>query len=189
MNDIVQLKITLAHTKPPIWRRVLVDKKTSFFELHHIIQIAMGWENCHLFEFKVHSYRIGEPDIDDSYAPHKLVDANTVTLESVLTEAQESFVYEYDFGDGWVHNLKVEKYLPRDAKTTYPLCIKGAQNCPPEDCGGVGGYYYMLDALSDKKHPEYREMKTWLGSSYDAGLFDLDETNTFLKAFAAHFKR
>lgn len=183
MSDIIQLKITLKWTKPPIWRRVLVDKKTTFFELHQIIQIAMGWGNYHLYEFKINNNRVGEPEeeFDDFFYGGKLVDASTVTLDSFIADTGEKFVYEYDFGDGWEHQLTVEKFLPRDSKTNYPSCIGGKLNCPPEDCGGVGGFYELLDIIGNKKHPERKEMLEWLGGNYNPEYFDKEEINEELK--------
>lgn len=180
MDDIIQLKITLQRTKPPIWRRVLVDKKTTFFELHHIIQIAMGWDNYHLYEFEIGKYRIGEPDdeFDDyGFGNDELIDASTLTLDRIITDVKEKFDYEYDFGDGWGHQIVVEKFLPRDSSIHYPICISGKLNCPPEDCGGVGGFYQLLDIIEDKKHPEHKEMLEWIGGNYDAEHFNKDDVN------------
>lgn len=184
MNDIIQLKFTLQWTKPPIWRRILVDKQTTFFELHHIIQIAMGWKNYHLFEFKVNNYRIGEPieEFEDiGFGMGKLIDAKTISLDSIITDIKEKLEYKYDFGDGWNHQIVVEKFLPPDSKTKYPICIDGKLNCPPEDCGGVGGFYGMLNIIENKKHPERKEMLEWLGGQYDPEYFDKDGINVVLK--------
>lgn len=190
MDDIIQLKITLKWTKPPIWRRVLVDKKTTFFELHQIIQIAMGWENCHLYEFKIDNYRIGEPneEFDDFFSGDKLVDASEVTLDSVIANTGEKFEYEYDFGDGWEHQVTAEKFLPRDSKTKYPICTGGKLNCPPEDCGGVGGFYDLLDIIGNKKHPERKEMLEWLGGKYNPEYFDKKAINDELRTLDNHLK-
>jgi len=184
MDEIIQLKITLEWTKPPIWRRILVDKRTTFFGLHHIIQITMGWDNYHLYEFKCNNYRIGEPneEFDDfGFGGDKLLDATEVTLDSIITETKEKFHYEYDFGDGWIHQIEVEKFLPRNNKTNYPNCIDGKLNCPPEDCGGIPGFYNLLEIISNKRHPERKEMLDWLGGSYDPEYFDKDEVNEELR--------
>ena len=190
MDDIIQLKITLQWTKPPIWRRVLVDKKTTFFELHHIIQIAMGWDNYHLYEFTMDNYRIGETSEEfDVFGNEKLVDASTVTIDSIIIDTKEKFNYEYDFGDGWRHQIVVEKFLPRDSSTSYPICIDGKLNCPPEDCGGVVGFYQLLDTIEDKKHPGHKEVLEWLGGHYEAVHFDKDEVNDELKTLDKYIKK
>ncbi len=181
MNDIIQLKITLLGTKPPIWRRVLVDKATTFSTLHHIIQIAMGWANCHLHEFEINGDRIADSDeeFDDCFG-EEVIDASSVTLDSIIVSTKEKFRYSYDFGDGWTHQILVEKFLPRDPNTKYPICIDGQLNCPPEDCGGIGGFYGLLDIINNKKDPSRKEMLEWLGP-YDAEYFDKDEVNAELQ--------
>ena len=183
MGDIIQLKITLQWTKPPIWRRVLLDKKTTFFELHHIIQIAMGWENYHLYEFKIDNCRIGEPNEEfNYYEASKVLDASTVTLDSIITGTKEKFDYEYDFVDGWMHQIVVEQFLSLDSSIHYPICIAGKLNCPPEDCGGLGGFYHVLDIIKDKNHPEREEMLEWLGGQYAPEEFDKGKINNELKS-------
>lgn len=191
MDDIIQLKIALMWTKPSIWRRILVDKETTFFELHHIIQIAMGWENYHLFQFHHGNYRIGEPieEFEDfGFDRYKFVDASTARLNSIITNPKEKFIYEYDFGDGWRHQILVEKFLPRDKETIYPICIAGKLNCPPEDCGGIGGFYGLLDIIGNKRHPERNEMLEWLGGHYDSEYFDRDKINDELASLDNYIK-
>jgi hypothetical protein len=189
MYDILQFKITLLGTKPPIWRRVLVDKSTTFEHLHHIFQLSMGWTNSHLHEFEINGYRIAEPnkDLDEEFGD-KSIDASTVTLDSIITDTKEKFKYTYDFGDSWEHQIVVEKFLPRDTKTKYPICIDGKLNCPPEDCGGIGGFYELLDIINNKRHPEREEMLEWLGGQYDAEYFDKDEINQQLASLDNYIK-
>lgn len=184
MDEIIQLKITLESTEPPIWRRVLVEKQITFFELHNIIQIAMGWENYHMFEFTFNKQRIGEPDdeFDDlDFGSNKVMDAAEVTLESIVTNTKGKISYVYDFGDNWSHKILVEKFLPRDNKISYPICTDGELNCPPEDCGGIPGFYDLLEVIGNKKHPERKAMLDWLGGSYDPAYFDKDEVNEEMK--------
>lgn len=191
MDDLIQLKITLQGTKPPIWRQIIVDRKTTFFALHHIIQITMGWDNSHLYEFNVNNNRIGElnDDYDDFFAGDNFFDASIATLESFITATKQKFQYEYDFGDGWTHKILVEKFLPRDPKAKYPSCIAGKLNCPPEDCGGVVGFYDLLDIIKDKKHPEQKEMLEWLGGDYDPNYFDAGKINKDLRNLDRFLKR
>ena len=188
MKEIIQLKIKLAGSNPPIWRRVLVAKNATFLDLHYTIQIAMGWENYHLFEFKINNNRIGIPDedFDDmGYGPSKVLHADQILLEKLIRTTGEEFIYEYDFGDGWIHKITVEKFLPRDSKKSYPVCIDGKLNCPPEDCGGIPGYYNLLEITGDKNHPDYREMISWLGGTFDAGYFDIDKINKILSEYGS----
>lgn len=176
LKKVVQLKIALKHTKPLIWRRVLVKNSISFFELHHTIQLAMGWENYHLYEFRVNNYRIGEPE-EDFGDNSKVIDAKKITLEEALSSEIETFSYEYDFGDSWRHEITVEKIIPLDNKIDYPICLDGKMNCPPEDCGGVPGYYHLLEILADKNNPERNEMIEWLGEVYNPTYFNLEQIN------------
>lgn len=178
MDSILQLKISLRGTKPPIWRRVLVEKTITFEVLHEIIQVVMGWTNSHLHEFTVQGIRIGQP-LEEFGAEfgEALIDESTVTLGSVPTNSNKTVDYTYDFGDSWEHSVVVEKRLPADAAVTYPVCTGGKLNCPPEDCGGISGFYDMLRILNDKRHPEREEMLEWLGGTYDAQAFDQPEVN------------
>lgn len=190
MDTILQLKISLRGTKPPIWRRVLVEKTITFEALHEIIQAVMGWTNSHLHEFTVQGLRIGQPldEFDRAGGPaefgEELIDEATVTLERVLTNSNQKFDYTYDFGDSWEHIVVVEKRLPADAALTYPVCTGGKLNCPPEDSGGLPGFYEMLRILNDKRHPEREEMLDWLGGPYDAQAFDQPEVNQQLIALS-----
>jgi len=183
MEDIIQLKIKLQDSKPPIWRRILLNKNTDFYNLHTIIQTTMGWEDYHLFEFNINNYRIGkvsEEYSDMGYGNDELVDASSITLENVISNHKEKFIYNYDFGDGWTHQITVEKFLPLDTNIQYPICIKGKLSCPPEDCGGVWGYYNLLKIVKDKKNPEREAMLEWLGEDFDENYFNLDEVNKLL---------
>ncbi|MEI8204193.1 MAG: plasmid pRiA4b ORF-3 family protein [Bacteroidota bacterium] len=174
MDNIIQLKITLKDSKPPIWRRVLVEKNTTFERLHYIIQLVMNWSNCHLHDFEVNGYHIS---IKDEESDEDTVDASSVTLENIVTSEKDKFLYVYDFGDSWEHQIVVEKFLPTDSKLKYPVCTGGKLSSPPEDCGGIPGYYYMLEVLNNKKHPERKEMLEWVGGKFDPDFFDIEDIN------------
>jgi hypothetical protein len=180
MNDIIQLKITLDETKPAIWRRVQVEKQTTFFELHHIIQIAFGWKNYHLYEFTVDGHKLGAPEDYMTNVPlleEGVIDAREITLDSLVVQLSESFKYQYDFGDNWKHEIVVEKFLPKSNRIRYPKCTAGKLNCPPEDCGGIPGFYNLLNIISNRKHPEHRETFIWLGGKYKPELFEKELVN------------
>lgn len=180
-SDVVQIKITLKHAKPPIWRRVLVKSSISFHELHYTIQMAMGWGAYHLYEFEVDKFRVGILDEEtEHYQFTDLIDSKTITLEEVLDQGAKKMKYTYDFGDNWQHEILIEKVLPPDENGFYPQCVAGKRNCPPEDCGGIPGYAYFLEVMKKKKGAEYREMKHWAGGNFDPEEFDLEETNLYL---------
>jgi len=185
----VQLKISLKNSSPPIWRRVLVKSSISFYELHYTIQIAMDWGNYHLYEFKIGDYRIGiiDEDFDDpETGASKIIVSKEITLDEVISKGEfKSFSYEYDFGDGWIHSIVVEKTMPLDPDKYYPVCIKGKLNCPPEDCGGLYGYYNFLEIISNKKHPEYKYMLEWMGGRFDPTEFEVDDVNVDLEDIEA----
>lgn len=180
MGDIIQLKITLKDTEPAIWREILVDKSTTFFKLHAIIQIVMGWDSSHLYEFNIKGCRIGEPHPDDQMWGLKIDDASMKSLGSLIS-GKLKFSYLYDFGDNWEHVIQVEKLLPKEENVKYPVCIDGALNCPPDDCGGVWGFYDLLKILKNKKHPEHKEMLEWMGGKYDPESFDKELVNKLLR--------
>ena len=176
--DIYQVKVTLNGIRPPIWRRILVTSDTTLGKLHRILQVVMGWDDYHLHQFIINETYYGPPDPDLML---DLKDEKKMRLNQVVLQEQKKFIYEYDFGDSWYHNILIEKILPLDTKKHYPVCIKGKRACPPEDCGGVSGYYYFLEAIQDPDHPEHEEMLEWRGDNFDPEAFDIDEVNRMLK--------
>ncbi len=178
---VYQIKVTLKGSKPPIWRRIQVTSDTSLYELHHILQVVMGWENYHLHQFTIGGTYFGEPHPDYGF---EMEDEAPVQLHQVVSGVKTKFVYEYDFGDSWEHNILIEKILPLEAGQHYPLCLTGRRACPPEDCGGIWGYAYFLEAIQSPDHPEHEDMLEWVGGDFDPEAFDLDEINRELKKFA-----
>ena len=136
LNDIYQLKITLIGTD--VWRRVLVPAGMSLGQLHNVIQLAMGWEDVHLHEFRIgrHHYGLEEPGC---------LDERRFRLSDVLPKKGSKAEYTYDFGDGWEHVIRVEKLATSELGVVYPVCTGGRLEPPPEDCGGPIGYYKLLD--------------------------------------------
>ena len=179
-SPIYQLKITLQQIQPPIWRRVLVPSDTSLEFLHQIIQAVMPWQDYHLHHFRKGETFYGPPfpDLYDSDLDY--VDSRLTPLDSVLTQVGDSILYEYDFGDSWWHEITLEKILKRKRGAVYPVCIGGARACPPEDCGGVPGYYLMLEALSDPNHEEYESYEIW-SNHFQPEIFDLEQANARLR--------
>jgi Plasmid pRiA4b ORF-3-like protein len=174
--NIYQLKIVLQGSKPPIWRRVLVKSNITLADLHEIIQAVMGWYNVHLHQFDVHGNFYSSPE----FQLEETEDESRIKLDRVLTRANDKFVYEYDFGDGWDHQIVLEKILPVEPGTLYPVCVKGKRNCPPEDIGGIWSYQNFLAVLQDPNHPEHAEsleQLEWIGGDFDSEEFDLTEIN------------
>ena len=178
-----QLKITLKNTKPPIWRRLLVDGDASLGDLHSVVQIAMGWDNDHLHQFIVGDVYYGEHSGFMALDDPEVVEEASVRLREVAPAAGRRFVYEYDFGDGWEHDILVEKIVPRDPDQLLPVCLKGVRACPPEDIGGVWGFYNFLDALNDPEHPDHDDYMEW-AQDFDPEAFNLQAVNAALSRMA-----
>jgi hypothetical protein len=176
---VYQLKVTLKDSRPPIWRRILVDQDASLGDLHLILQIAMGWEEAHLHQFVIDRVCYGTPDPEFEF---DVEDEWEITLSQVVTKAKQKFVYEYDFGDGWDHDIEVEKISPPDPEIRYPVCSAGKRACPPEDCGGIWGYESLLKVIGDPKHPEHEEMLEWTGEDFDPEFFDIESVNKRLRS-------
>jgi hypothetical protein len=181
---IYQLKVVLLGTEPPIWRRLRVPGNANLGWLHAVLQVAMGWTNSHLHHFLTSDARYADPrhteDMGFGEEPDR--DEAKATLMQVAPNTGAQFGYEYDFGDSWEHAITVEKILPPDpAAGTAALCQDGARAGPPEDCGGVWGYANLLKILKNRKHPEHKDMKAWVGSSFDAETFDPANINLWLR--------
>jgi len=177
-ENIYQLKITLKRIKPPIWRRIQVPGSITLYKLHEVLQVVMGWHDCHLYQFTINGTYYGEPD-DEFLVEVK--NARRKKIKDMVKQERKKFIYEYDFGDGWEHEIVVEKVLPPEPGKRYPVCLKGKRACPPEDCGGPWGYASLLDILQNPDHPEYKDMREWVGD-FDPAHFDLEEVNSELKS-------
>jgi len=175
---VYQIKVTLRGSKPPIWRRFQVTSDISLVQLHRILQRVMGWEGYHLHQFIVDGVMYGEADMMDA---GDTVDEKTVTLDKMVRREKFKFIYEYDFGDSWEHELLIAKILPLEDGKTYPVCLTGKRACPPEDYGGIWGYSDFLEAIQDPAHPEHDERLEWVGGEFDPAAFDLREVNEELK--------
>lgn len=172
-----RLKITLKGSKPPIWRRVDVPSDLPLDWLHAVIQIAMGWTDSHLHEFVIGGERFSAHHPD-----HEMdtLDETEYSFDESSMREGAKFDYLYDFGDGWNHVILVEKVLPRTADQRAAVCLAGKGNCPPEDCGGLWGFYNRLGILKDPEHEEYEETREWMGD-YDPAALNLDDINRRLK--------
>ena len=177
---IYQIQVTLGEIRPPIWRRIQVTSDTTLRKLHRILQEVMGWEDYHLHQFIIDELDYGEPDLEIDYGNPTKSD-RTVRLSEVVSRPKTKFAYEYDFGDGWWHEILIEKILPPQEKVRYPVCLAGKRACPPEDCGGPPGYAEFLEAIRDSNHERHEELLEWIGGSFDPDAFDLNQINTQLR--------
>lgn len=177
-KQVYQLRIDLKGAKPPIWRRFVVVSTVNLEEFHGIIQIVMGWMDCHLHQFIVGETYYGMPDPE--FGLEGVYDEGKYKLDGLLQEEKDSLIYEYDFGDGWEHKIVLEKILPFDGKAALPRVIKAKGACPPEDVGGLWGYYNFLEAISDPAHPEHEDYKERVGDDFDPNAFDVEQVNGLL---------
>ena len=180
MSKVLQFKISLVDSEPEIWRRIQISNRCTFWDLHVAIQDSMGWEDYHLHQFSVYYSNntkpifIGIPDDD-----HLLEDAE-IDLQpgweikvSDCLSLNKTFGYEYDFGNWWEHLIEFEGEYPKDTMVKkYPICLAGENACPPEDVGGIGAFYDYVEAISNKKHPDHKDLLEWRGK-YDPTKFDV----------------
>jgi hypothetical protein len=171
-SQVYQIKITLSGSEPAIWRRFLIEPNANLFKLHQAIQNIMGWTNSHMHQYRKGKIFYGKLDEEDE---------NKFKIFQVFDKLKAKLVYEYDMGDGWEHILVLEKILPREDKIKYPICLEGAMACPPEDCGGIYGYYNLLEIIKNPDHEEHEDMMEWMGDDFDPEEFNLDAINQDLK--------
>jgi hypothetical protein len=181
---LYQLKVEAMGIEPPVWRRLLVRGDMNLGLLHAVIQVAMGWTNSHLHQFTVGDVRYSDPRIDEdmgSDVPPCRDENKTTLIETVPLEGM-TFTYEYDFGDSWDHLVTVEEvHRPEAAPKAFVKCLDGGRACPPEDCGGVGGYEDLLEVIRNPHHEDHESMVEWLGGEFDSEAFDITEVNTYLR--------
>ncbi|PZW37678.1 pRiA4b ORF-3-like protein [Humitalea rosea] len=170
VNEICTLRIELQGSDPPIWRQVEVPTSITLKVLHDVLQAAMGWFDQHLWEFTIGKRRFGLP-MDEDWGTEPRLMAAKVRLREVLTPRRTNMTYVYDFGDDWEHRLILTNIRQGEAGVGYPCYVGGEGNAPPEDCGGIPGFYDKLDIAADPSHPEYDEIKAWL-DDYDPKVID-----------------
>ena len=167
-NVVYRFGVHLKETDPPIWRLIDVPAEYSFWDLHVAIQDAMGWLDYHLHEFVIIApdsrkpVTIGIPASDFSYENDDVLRDSECAIADYFRSPGDKATYIYDFGDGWQHELALSKMLPREPGVRYPVCRDGERACPPEDCGGIGGFGKFLEVLADPDHKEHQDTQTWL---------------------------
>jgi hypothetical protein len=184
---IYQLKVVLLGISPMIWRRLLVCGDSTIADLHYIIQIAMGWSDDHLHQFRIHGKRYGIARIGGIVFSD---DPDSVRLKDLGLRINERFVYEYDFTDGWKHQIRVEAIMAPVPDRCYPVCIDGRRTCPPEDCGGPWAFmelrqHYsffhimerLLEIIEDGDNQNHREEIEALHYRFHVDRFDRKRAN------------
>jgi hypothetical protein len=178
-----QLKIALNEITPEIWRRILVSENITLYKLHHIIQETFGWTNSHLYYFGEDPHKIGDVHLwnDGETQPDSVI-----KVKDVLKRENDTLSYIYDIGDFWQHTILLEKIHP--SMKTQRKCIGGERQCPPEDCGGIRGYYQVLEVLKNPGTDEYREMVTWLDGKTDPEFIDIRMINAHLGLLSEYIR-
>jgi len=177
------IKVTLRDSRPPIWRCLEVPSSSTLQQLHTIIQVAFGWEDYHIWVFETPWERYGMTDRE-----LEIRSAAAKRLGQVAPRPGDKLRYTYDFGDDWEHDIVVQAVSDAEPAIAYPRCLAGRRACPPEDCGGIWGYGYLLEILADPAHEEHKERLEWLGldsaDEFDPAAFDLAEVNSALSGSA-----
>lgn len=191
---IYQLHIFILGISPMIWRRLKIRSDSTIADLHYIIQVAMGWTDSHLHRFIIHGKDYGIAQIGGmSFSD----DSREVKLSDLGWRRLERFLYEYDFGDHWQHQIRVEAILTPKSSCLVPVCISGQRACPPEDCGGpwefmaqkqeywVGYIANRFSEIIDEGDvpgnlEEIYELRRWLMVDH----FDREQVNYRLKQYA-----
>ncbi|HPA18306.1 MAG TPA: plasmid pRiA4b ORF-3 family protein [Verrucomicrobiae bacterium] len=174
---LYRLRVELMGVVPPVWRSLLVAGDATLGWLHAALQVATGWTNSHLHRFGTPSGDFSDPSFELECG-----DEGRVRLMDVAPVGGTELEYEYDMGDSWSHRVTVESItgpqgpIARDAE-----CVDGARACPPEDCGGPGGYEDLLEAIADPGHEEHDSMLEWLGGGFDPEAFDRAHVDACLK--------
>lgn len=151
--EVYQLQVRIRAIHPRIWRRLLVRSDSTLADLHFTLQIALDWTDTHLHCFHLRGKDYGIPH---SGGISFSTEAHQVRLGDFQFQINERFRYEYDFGAGWEHEIRIERKLPVVVKKTYPVCIGGRRAAPPEECGGPAAYLALMD--HHKWNPLLEEM-------------------------------
>lgn len=178
---IHHVNLTLHGSNPRIWRRVEFGDDLTLGQLHWIIQIAMGWTNSHMHQFIIDGQFYADPRFAEEWGA-EIQDEDKTTISQLSTLKKGShFFYEYDFGDSWTHLIEIENITEPEPGAYYPRCTAGELACPPEDVGGIPGFYEFLEAMKNKKHPEHDMYTEWIGRKiFNAEYFPIDFINVKL---------
>ncbi len=176
---VYQFLVVLLGVDPLVWR-IDVPGRYSFWDLHVAIQDSMGWQDYHLHEFRLNDPASGEqviigiPFDDDPYGEEIQPD-HLMPISEYFVHNNEVALYKYDFGDGWRHIIAFEGWVQPEKGIQYPQCLSGERKCPPEDCGGPGGYGLFLEAIQNPGHEEHETYLAWIGGEFDPEDFDPEQ--------------
>jgi hypothetical protein len=184
IEPIARIRIELQDIEPKIWRRVDVPLSTSLMGLHDIIQVVMGWQDEHPFDFRVGDKIYSEPYPDDDMYERKTYNAKSIRLKTLVERGVGQFLYTYDFGDNWQHDIVIESVRDGEAEIDYPVFVDGARRCPPDDVGGAPCFMDFLEAMLNPTHEEHRRMIEWYGKPFAPLDINEDHVRRVLSWFA-----
>ena len=187
-TTIFTFRITLMGSNPEVTRTFKMSADGSLYELHHILQVVMGWKNYHLYQFEMGKSLFADSRMWDEDEMDPITDVKETALADVFTKPGTRAMYEYDFGDGWMHLVELVERSETNVTEPLPVVISVENACPPEDCGGLHGYANLLEILQNPKHPEYKEMRMWAGTAFNPTKFNLDACNKELTKLQKYIK-
>jgi hypothetical protein len=179
-STALRVRIQLNEVDPVVWRRLLVPGSVKLAKLGQMLLAAMGWNGSHLHAFRVGDTSYGMQDDDDDDFPDDEIDEQSVTVLQALRDLQ-TFTFDYDFGDGWEHDVVIEELIHSDTGLKFAVCLDGERACPPDGVGGPGGYVAFLAAIADPDHEEHADFLEWVGGSFDPAGFDVANANALLQ--------
>jgi len=184
-GQILRLRVELLDIRPPIWRVVEVPAALTLGRLHDVLQVLMGWHDCHLWAFEAKGRRFQPPDPEWDDAARPSLSPDDARLGELLTREGETLRYSYDFGDNWRIGVAVEAIGEPEPGARFPRCVAGERAGPPEDCGGLPGYEELLKARKNPKTRRAKELLAWAGPGWDPDALDLTAINKALSGLVA----
>jgi len=188
-DDIAILRIELEDIEPLIWRRVAVHTSMNLKAVHSVIQAVMGWLDSHLREFTANGRKYSMLVPNDADWNERIKDVAKTKLSALLTIGVREISYVYDMGDNWQHRIIVEKLKAAEPGALYPRFLGGERRCPPEDCGGIPGYYEFLDNIASKQNKKRNAALEWYGAPYDPNEIDEQQIVATLNRIANTSRR
>ncbi len=191
--NVLILEVKLLDTDPEVWRLIEIQDKFTLHDLHKAIQISMGWNNAHLYEFLAQrgnqEVQFILPEYLEFTEKEEVIvnDPKLFSLKSIFVNNGDSIEYVYDFGDGWRHSVVMRGRTYEKSMFGQPVCVSGARACPPEDIGGIGGYLELLNAIKTKNQAQLKFFRNWLGYSFNPDDFQ-SEKLIFMKTYIRRMK-
>ena len=182
-RTVHQLRVTLRDVTPPVWRRVVVSGRHAAVRAVRCARSCDGMAGRPPARFDAGGtiYELPDPE-GDGPSRRVTVDERTVTIADVVGVVGAEMRWDYDFGDGWEHDIVVDAVEPADPDVEYPICVDGRRACPPDDCGGPGGYERLLATLADPRHDDHAELSEWVPEGFDPEFFDPAEATEAMHA-------